>query len=109
MTYQRNMGPLQNPLDYGVPDRVQETEIGPRDNHEPHRHGGALADLAAVGPLHAAQLEVGGAQEVRGAAEQALAGGPRVVLALGVRLTLAGDRTVAASPARRCARLGEMS
>src|SRR3954462_14284929 len=77
---------LENPLDYGVPDRVEEPQIGPGDNHEPHRHGSALADLATVGPLDAAQLEVGGAQEVGGAAEEALAR-PAV---LTVRMTVAG-------------------
>src|SRR3954451_3071908 len=112
MTYQRNMGAMgllsEKPLNDGVPNRVEEPQIGPGDDHEPHRHGRALADLSAVGPLDAAQLEVGGAQEVGGAAEQALARGPRV-LALGVRLAPAGDRAVAAGPAWRRARLGEMS
>src|SRR3954451_20619508 len=74
MTYQRNMGlSLEDPLDDGVPDRVQEAEVGPGDDDEAKRDGRALADLATVGPLNAAQLEIGGAKEVRRAAEQALA------------------------------------
>src|SRR3954451_10584461 len=74
MTYQRNMGlSSEDPLNDGVPDRVEEPEIGPGDDHEPERHGRALANLAAVRPLDAAQLLPGGAQEVRRAAEEALA------------------------------------
>ena len=64
---------LQDGLDDGIPDRVEQPEVGARDDHEPERHRGALADLTAVGPLDAAQLGVGRAQEVRRAAEDALA------------------------------------
>src|SRR4051794_24056963 len=83
MTYQRNMGAMgllsENPLNDGVPNRVEEPQIGPGDDHEPHRHGSALADLATVRPLDAAQLEVGGAQEVGGATEEALARSARAL------------------------------
>src|SRR3954453_19019590 len=103
MTYQRNkLGSddrggaegmswlqLQDPLDYGVPDRVEEPQIGPGDDHEPERHRGALADLAAIGPLDAAQLEVGRAQEVRGAPEEPLARLGRVLVVLVVAIAVA--------------------
>src|SRR3954451_20605112 len=75
---------LEDPLNDGVPNGVEEPQIGPGDNHEPHRHGGALADLATVGPLDTAQLEVGRAQEVGGAPEETLARSPRAI-----RMTLA--------------------
>src|SRR3954465_4921950 len=61
-------------LDDGIPNGVEQPEIGARDHHEPERHGGALTDLAAIGPLDTAQLLPGRAQEVPRAAEEALAG-----------------------------------
>src|SRR4051794_12033468 len=90
MTYQRNIESevtlrsddrgwgggvlaLENCLDDGVPDRVEQPEIGAGDHHEAERHGRALTDLAPVGPLDAPQLGVGRAQEVRRPAEDALA------------------------------------
>src|SRR4051812_41853239 len=74
MTYQRNIEALlDDGLDDRVPDGVEGAEIQARDDDEPDDHRGALTDLAAVGPLHAAQLGHAGPQEVRGAAEQALA------------------------------------
>src|SRR3954447_22919513 len=77
MTYQRNMkegaAALKNCLDDGVPDGVEQPEISARDDHEPERHRGALAHLAPIRPLDAAQLGVGRAHEVRRAAEDALA------------------------------------
>src|SRR3954451_6275810 len=103
MTYQRNksslssgsgLGGLEDLLDDGVPDRVQEPEIGAGDDHEPEHDRRALADLAAVGPLDAAQLGPGGAEEVGRAAAQALAGPPGVMLGLVPALLaiLAADR-----------------
>src|SRR3954447_9326002 len=114
MTYQRNMGslarrPLEEGLDDGVPNGVEQPEVGARHDHEPERHSRALTDLAAIGPLDPAQLLVGGAQEVCRSAEQPLA---RRVLALGV--VLAGGRGSAlargrAGAADGTARLGDVS
>src|SRR3954468_14832869 len=101
MTYQRNIQclkverpALQDGLDDGIPDRVEETEIRACDHHEPQRHRRTLADLSAVWPLNAAEFGVRGAQEVRGTAEQALARMCRLVgvmvLLRSLRLTVGG-------------------
>src|SRR3954463_6729538 len=95
MTYQRNIQclkverpALQDGLDDGIPDRVEQAEIRAGDHHEPQRHRRALADLSAVWPLNAAELGVRGPQEVRGTAEKALARMRRLVgvMRLGGRL-----------------------
>src|SRR4051794_10175871 len=78
--------PLQNLLNDGVPDGVEEPEVGAGDEHEPQHHCGALADLAAIRPLDAAQLGPRGPQEVSGAAEQPLARVRRVTLVMLVGL-----------------------
>src|SRR6188472_4321225 len=75
MTYQRNMGegPLQDGLDQGVPDGVEEAQVRACDDHEPDRDRGALADLTSVGPLDALELGPGRTQEVDRASEDVLA------------------------------------
>src|SRR5215210_2404790 len=86
MTYQRNIQclkverpALQDGLDDGIPDRVEQPEIRAGDHHESQRHRRTLADLSAVWPLNAAEFGVRGAQEVRGTAEEALARVRRLV------------------------------
>src|SRR4051812_34046677 len=95
------MSALKNGLDYGVPDGVEQPEIGARDDHEPERHRRALAHLAAVRPLDAAQLVIGRAQEVGGAAEQALTRGM-------LRMALLTGRALLGRAARNGAGLGEV-
>src|SRR3954462_12586016 len=101
MTYQRNIiclgerpAGLKDGLDDRVPDRVEQPEIGARDHDEPDDDGGALAHLAAVRPLHAAQLGPRGAQEVRGPAEEALARMRRLALHLAGALAVPGRADV---------------
>ena len=80
MTYQRNIQclkverpALQDGLDDGIPDRVEQAEVGAGDDDKTQRHRRALADLSAIWPLNAAELGDRGAQEVRGTAEETLA------------------------------------
>src|SRR3954468_5684341 len=60
MTYQRNMDSLTWELEDGVderlPQRVEQAEVASGDDDEAEHDRGRLADLAPVGPLHAAQL-----------------------------------------------------
>src|SRR5215213_370575 len=64
MTYQRNMdSPLQNGVDQGLPQRIQQAEVAARDDDEAEDDRGRLPDLPAVGPLDATQLVDGVAEE----------------------------------------------
>src|SRR3954453_808147 len=62
MTYQRNIQ-LQDCLDKGFQESVQEAQVGARDHDEAENDRGALTDVAPVRPLHAAQLVDDMAQE----------------------------------------------
>src|SRR4051812_16039299 len=62
MTYQRNIQ-LEECLDKGFPDCVHEAEEAAGDHDESEDDGSALADVATIGPLHAAQLVDHMAQE----------------------------------------------
>src|SRR5215203_5521578 len=90
MTYQRNMGegPLQDGLDQGVPDGVEDAQVRACDDHEPERDRGALADLTAVGPLDALELGPGRTQEIHRASEDVLAVDRGAAMV--VRVTVAG-------------------
>ena len=57
-----------------LPERVEQAEVAARDHDEAEDDGGRLADLAAVGPLDAAQLVDAVAQE----GDDAAALAPRV-------------------------------
>src|SRR5215217_3244695 len=80
MTYQRNIF-LEDRFHDRLPDRVEKPEIAPGDEDEEEGDEGALADLAAVGPLHAAQL----VDDVPEEGEQAAALRATVLGALGRR------------------------
>src|SRR5215210_5989258 len=47
---------LQNGFDQGLPERIQQAQVAARQDDEAEHDGRALRDLAAVRPLHAAQL-----------------------------------------------------
>src|SRR3954471_7619298 len=69
MTYQRNMpslgegGELEDGVDEGLPDGVEQAEIAAGDHDEAQDDRGGLADLAPIGPLDAPQLVPHVAQE----------------------------------------------
>src|SRR5919199_3392303 len=74
MTYQRNISwELEDRLDKGFPDGVEQPEVAAREDDEAQHDRSALADLAAVGPLDAAQLVDAVAEEGDQAAERAAA------------------------------------
>src|SRR4051794_8144133 len=76
MTYQRNIESfLEDGFDQGLPDGIEQAEVAACDDHEAKRDSRALADLAAIRPLHAAQLVDAVAQE-REQPAAALAGTP---------------------------------
>ena len=65
MTYQRNMGSggslrfvfeLEDGVDDGLPDGVHEAEVAAGEDDEAEHDGRGLEDVAAIRPLHAAQL-----------------------------------------------------
>src|ERR671913_1516429 len=76
---------LENGFDERLPDLVEKTQVAAGDDHEAEHDGRGLADLAAVGPLHAAQLVDAVAEE----GEQAAARAP--VLRLDVAGAAAAD------------------
>src|SRR3954469_24806704 len=69
MTYQRNMpslggcGELEDGVDEGLPEGVEQPEIAAGDHDEAQDDRGGLADLAPIGPLDAPQLVPDVAQE----------------------------------------------
>src|SRR3569833_2985485 len=70
MTYQRNKWfPLRRPwalqdgLDEGLPQGTEQPQIAPGDHDEAQHDRGALADVTAVGPLHALELGPGRGEE----------------------------------------------
>src|SRR3954470_19222543 len=80
MTYQRNMVVLEDRVDQGLPDGVQQAEVATGQQDEAENDGRRLEDVLAVRPLHATQLVDARAQEGEDAAP-VLAGG-RVDLVL---------------------------
>ena len=64
-----------------LPELVEQAEVAARDHDEAQHDGRGLADLAAVGPLDAAQLVDAVAEE----GEEAPAGAAVVLLGLDVR------------------------
>src|SRR4051794_10837408 len=91
MTYQRNiskrelsMGELEDGFDERLPDGVQQPEVATGEHDESESDGRALAHLAAIRPLHAAQLVDAVAEEGQQPAA-ALARTPRGPLALAAR------------------------
>src|SRR3954453_2196432 len=71
MTYQRNKldpfrlpvrrerrtsATLQNGVDQRLPDRIEHSEVAAGEDYEAQGDSRALRDVAAVRPLHAAQL-----------------------------------------------------
>src|SRR3954447_9316975 len=82
MTYQRNIlwgsssRSLEDGLDQGAPDGVEEAQVAAGEQDEAQHDGGGLADVAAVGPLHPAQLVDAMAEE----GQEAPAGAGRRVL-----------------------------
>src|SRR4051794_29240489 len=92
MTYQRNIRGLflEDRVDQGLPDGVEQPEVAPGDDDEAERDRRPLPDLAAVRPLHPAQLLHGGADEAAdptaaGAAGFLAGGGDGGGALLGVR------------------------
>src|SRR3954447_13986902 len=63
MTYQRNMVVLEDRVDQGLPDGVQQAEVSTGEQDEAEHDGRRLEDVLAVRTLHAAQLLDAGAQE----------------------------------------------
>src|SRR3954468_22933369 len=63
MTYQRNMGVLEDRVDQGLPDGVQQAEVATGQQDEAGHDGRRLEHVLAVRPLHPAQLFDAGAQE----------------------------------------------
>src|SRR4051794_8034434 len=66
---------LQDEVDDVLGDDVGEAEVGAGDDHEADHDGGRLADLTAVGPLHALKLGPAGAHEADEAVATGVAGG----------------------------------
>src|SRR5919198_987405 len=87
MTYQRNIQ-LQDLVYEGFPECVQEAQIGPRDHDEAENDRGALSDMTAIRPLHAAELVDDVAQERDDPTSRRTAARPR---ALALLLALLGD------------------
>src|SRR3954447_11842974 len=87
MTYQRNIQ-LEECLDKGFPDCVHEAEEAAGDHDESEDDGSALADVAAVRPLHAAQLVDHVAQEREDPSALTAALGPLVALLADRRIQL---------------------
>src|SRR4051795_5200406 len=89
MTYQRNMRVLEDRVDQGLPDGVQEAEVATGQQDEAEHDGRRLEDVLAVRPLDAAQLVDARAQEGEDAAA--------FLLRLRVDLVLVDARRAAAS------------
>ena len=53
---------LEDGVDERFPQRIEQAEVAACDHDEAEDDGGRLADLPAVGPLHAAQLVECGAR-----------------------------------------------
>src|SRR5205085_7070114 len=70
----RSLQLSEDGVHHARPERVENAEVGAGDDDEPQHDAGGLADLPAIRPLYAAELDDARAQEVAEAAAAAARG-----------------------------------